>query len=805
MTFSSTWRRLACLGSCVLLALPIGCSESGNELSVSEAESAAGEAEAAVSPAGSEGPASTETASPVPGLTEPESPELPAAQPMPESEALAPPASTAAPSGPAFPDGLPAADDRSTPANESMTELAAAPTARPAQEARQRELELPPLIPRKVLFGNPERAAARISADGKRISFLAPVEGVLNIWVAPTDQIDQAKPITHDRDRGIRRYFWAYTNEHLVYLQDAKGDENWHVYRVNVESGETKDLTPIEGVQAQIEGVSEKFPEEILVGLNDRNPQLHDMYRVNIKTGERELVQENPGFAALMADDDYNVRFGLDFTPQGGQVLLKPDGEGGWEEFIEVGPLDAMTTSPIGFNKTGEVLYFIDSRGRNTSALTEMVIETGKQTLIADNPKADAGGVLMHPTEKNIQAVAFTYLRRQWVILDDAIRADLEYLGTVEDGEFEITSRTLDDKHWTVAYIIDDGAVQFYHYDRENKKAHFLFSSQSDLQQYELANMHPIVIEARDGLNLPSYLTLPPGSDPDGDQTPEQPLPLVLDVHGGPWARDGWGYNPTHQWLANRGYAVLSVNFRGSTGFGKDFINAANREWAGKMHDDLLDAVNWAVGQGVADQDRVAIMGGSYGGYATLVGLTFTPEVFACGVDIVGPSSLITLLENVPPYWMPFMPVMKDRVGDWTTEEGRKELLARSPLNYVEKIERPLLIGQGANDPRVKQSEADQIVEAMQKHGIPVTYVLYPDEGHGFARPENSMSFNAVVEAFLAEHLGGRFEPVGEDFAGSSIEIVTGAAGVPGLVDALEAQTNAKQEDEKQAEEVGER
>jgi dipeptidyl aminopeptidase/acylaminoacyl peptidase len=572
----------------------------------------------------------------------------------------------------------------------------------------------------------------------------------------------------------------------------VKGNENWHVYSVNVETGETKDLTPIEGVQAQIEGVSEKFPSEILVGLNDRNPRLHDMYRINIETSERKLIQENPGFAALMADDDYRVRFGLDYTPDGGQVLLKPDGEGDWKKFIEVGPIDAMTTSPIGFNKAADVLFMVDSRDRNTSALTKVVIETGEETLIVDDQKSDVGGVLQHPTEKNIQAVSFTYLRRQWVVLDDAIGDDLKFLETVEDGEFQITSRTLDDKLWTVAYIVDDGPVQFYLYDRENKKAHFLFSSRKDLENYPLVNMHPVVIEARDGLALPSYYTLPPGSDKDGDGRPEKPVPMVLDVHGGPWARDTWGYNPTHQWLANRGYAVLSVNFRGSTGFGKKFINAANGEWAGKMHSDLLDAVDWAVEQGIAQKDKICIMGGSYGGYATLVGLTFTPEVFACGVDIVGPSSLVTLLENVPPYWMPFMPVMKDRVGDWTTEAGRKELLARSPLTRVGKIERPLLIGQGANDPRVKQAEADQIVAAMTKRGIPVTYVLYPDEGHGFARPENRMSFNAVVEAFLAEHLGGRFEPVGDDFAGSSIVVKSGAAGVPGLVDALEKLKNAK-------------
>ncbi len=323
--------------------------------------------------------------------------------------------------------------------------------------------------------------------------------------------------------------------------------------------------------------------------------------------------------------------------------------------------------------------------------------------------------------------------------------------------------------------------MKYYRYERGSKQAKYLFSNRKDLDGLPLVKMHPVVIKSRDGLDLVSYLSLPKNTDPGDKGRPSQPLPMVLDVHGGPWARDDWGYNPVHQMLANRGYAVLSVNFRGSTGFGKSFINAGNREWAGKMHDDLLDAVNWSIEQKIADPKQIAIMGGSYGGYATLVGLTFTPDVFACGVDIVGPSNIITLLNTIPPYWQPAIQMFKDRVGDHTTPEGKKFLDDRSPLTHVGKIVKPLLIAQGANDPRVKQSEADQIVKAMQDKRIPVTYVLYPDEGHGFARPENRMSFNAVTEAFLAQHLGGRYEPIGNDFTGSTIQIPTGAEGVPGL------------------------
>lgn len=668
-----------------------------------------------------------------------------------------------------------------TAANETKTAATAQGAGANTMDAK--------LIPRDVLFGNPERAMARLSPDGKYLAFMAPVDGVLNVWVGPANDIKQAKPVTKEKVRPVPGYSWAYDSKHILYSQDTNGNENFHLFATNVDTADTKDLTPIDGVRAELQEVSQKFPHEILVGLNDRNKELHDIWRVNIDTGEKKLVEQNPGVAGYVTDDDFNVRLALNYTPTGGQVWLLPEGEGDakkWKEFQEFGPEDAMTSGPAGFDKTGRKLYFQDSRKRNTAGLFEMNLDDGKVALVADDPRADAGGILAHPTEKTIEAVSFEYSKNEWKFFDDAIKADFDYLKTVQDGEIIVADRTLDDKRWIVAFLRDDGAVKTYLYDREpEKKATFLFQNRDDLDDYQLVKMHTPVIKSRDGLNLVSYLSLPPGSDPDGDGIPNKPLPMVLYVHGGPWARDSWGLNPIHQWLANRGYAVLSVNYRGSTGFGKDFINAANGEWAGKMHDDLLDAVNWAVENKIADKDKVAIGGGSYGGYATLVGMTYTPDVFAAGVDIVGPSSLVTLLENVPPYWMPFMPVMKVRVGDVSTEEGKAELLKRSPLSLVDKIKKPLLIGQGANDPRVTQLEADQIVKAMQEHKIPVTYVLYPDEGHGFRRPENRNSFNAVTEAFLAEQLGGRFEAVGDDFNGATIEVPAGADDVPGLADAL--------------------
>ncbi len=643
----------------------------------------------------------------------------------------------------------------------------------------------PELIPREVLFGNPDKSSVQLSPDGTKISYLASVEGVLNVWVGPADDPAAAKPITNDTNRGIRIYFWAYTNEHILYLQDQEGNENWRVYSVNLNTDKTMDLTPLEGVQAQIQGVSPKFPDQMLVALNDRVPQLHDLYRVNIETGERTLVQENEGFLGFTSDDDYNVRFAVRMTPDGEIEIFNPTEEGDWELADKIAMEDTLTTSSIGFDKTGRIMYMIDTRDRNTAALFANDLETGEQTLIAEDPQADLSDVMIHPTEKNIQAVAFTYERKYWQVLDESIAQDLAYLGTVADGDVEVTDRTLDDKYWIVAYLLDDGPVQYYRYDRETQEAQFLFTNREELQALPLAEMHPVVIESRDGLNLVSYYTLPVGSDSDGDAHPDKPLPMVLYVHGGPWYRDNWGYHPVHQWLANRGYVVMSVNFRGSTGFGKAFINAGNLEWGAKMHDDLIDAVDWAIQEGMADPDKVAIMGGSYGGYATLVGLTFTPETFACGVDICGISNLVTWMETIPPYWAPMTGLFATRIGDHRTEEGRALLTERSPLTYVDQIQRPLLIGQGANDPRVPQTEADQIVQAMEEKDIPVTYVLYSDEGHGFARPENNLSFFAVTEAFLSESLGGRYEPIGDDFEGSSITVPIGAEEVPGLTEAL--------------------
>ncbi len=642
-----------------------------------------------------------------------------------------------------------------------------------------------PLIPRKLLFDNPDKTQARFSPDGSKLSYIAPVDGVLNVWVGPADNPEAAKPVTNDTNRGIRFHEWAFTSQHLLYIQDKGGDENWRIYGVNLETGEVTDFTPFENVAAQIQMVSPKHPTKVLIALNDRNPQFHDLHLLDITTGERSLVLENDrGFAGFNTDYDFNVRFGGLMTPDGGLDMLERAGND-WKPFFHIDMEDMLTTQPFGFDASGRILYLGDSRGRDTSALVAYDTQTGSFQLLAENPKADLNDVLLHPTGKHVQAASFNHLRASWIVLDPAIQPDFDFLAAFADGDPQIVSRTNDDRFWVVAYDFDNSPIRYYRYDRQQKRMDFLFTNRKALEGLPLTKLWPVIIPARDGLELVSYYTLPYGSDSQQPGRPDQPLPMVLMVHGGPWGRDVWGFDPWYQWLANRGYAVLSVNFRASTGFGKAFINAGNKEWGMAMHNDLLDAVDWAVKEGIADKNAVAIMGGSYGGYATLAGLTFSPEVFACGVDIVGPSSLITLLETIPPYWAPMLELFTSRVGDHRTEEGREFLKSRSPLTFADRIRKPLLIGQGANDPRVKQAESDQIVQAMQAKNIPVTYVLYPDEGHGFARPENNLSFNAVTEAFLASVLEGRFEPIGDDFKGSSITVPSGAGQVSGLEDAL--------------------
>lgn len=646
--------------------------------------------------------------------------------------------------------------------------------------------EAAPLIPREDLFGNPTRASGRLSPDGQWLSWLAPKDGVLNVWVAPASDPSAAKAMTASTDRPIRQYFWAPDSQSLLYIQDKGGDENFLLYGINLASGEETTLTPFENTRVQVFGTSETIRDKMLVGLNNRDARFHDPYLLDLNTGELTQVLENNGYAGFLADDNLDLRMAVRPNAAGGMDFFPvTDGAIATEPTESTGLADSLTTQPAGFTTDGKTMYWIDSRGRNTAALIAQDVATGEKTIIAENDKADIGGAMADPKTGEIEAYSFTYLTTEWTAIDPDVKASLDWLGERLEGEFGVQSRTEDDTKWVVWNDPLTSPSKTYIYDRPAQSLTEFYTTRPELVGAPLQTMHTLELKSRDGLTLPSYLTLPPGSDADGDGVPEKAVPMVLLVHGGPWARDGYGYNSYHQWLANRGYAVLSVNFRGSTGFGKDFISAGDLEWGRKMHDDLIDAVNWAVAEGITGEDQVAIMGGSYGGYATLAGLTFTPETFACGVDIVGPSNLETLLETIPPYWEPLIAQFHERMGNPNTPEGLAMLKERSPLYFADQITKPLLIGQGANDPRVKQAESDQIVGAMQEAGIPVTYVLYPDEGHGFAKPNNNIAFNAITENFLATCLGGRAEPIGDTVTNSTAEIVEGAEHVKGLSEAL--------------------
>lgn len=640
-----------------------------------------------------------------------------------------------------------------------------------------------PLIARAKLFGNPTKAQGRLSPDGKWLSWIAPSNGVLNVWVAPVSNPADARVLTKEAKRPIRQHFWSPDSSMIMYINDVGGNEDFALFGVKVAGGDPVNLTPFEKTTAQIVGTSNKHTDRILVGLNNRDQRWHDVHSLDLKTGKLTLVQQNDGFSGFIPDEDLKLRVAIRPNAEGGQDYFRiVDGKVAAEPFLTHGLDDSQTTQAFAFTADGKTLYWLDSRGRDTAAAFAMDFETGKMTKLAEDGRADVDGAMFHPTTGQLQAVSVNYLTPEWKVLDQSVAGDIAFLDK-ELGRWSIASRTDADDRWTIATDNSTSASASYVYDRKAKTLTKLFDSRPELADAPLAKMRPVEIKSRDGKALVSYLTLPVSAG----EKPAQPLPMVLLVHGGPWARDFYGFDREVQFLANRGYGVLQVNFRGSTGFGKGFTNAGNGAWGREMHDDLLDAVSWAVKQGYADPKRVAIMGGSYGGYATLAGLTFTPETFACGVDIVGPSNLVTLLSTVPPYWESFRKQLIARMGDPDTEDGKAWLKERSPLTHADRIVKPLLIGQGANDPRVKQAESDQIVAAMQAKNIPVTYVLFPDEGHGFARPENNIAFMAVTENFLSKCIGGRAEPIGGTVAASSAKVPHGAEYAPGLKAALPA------------------
>ncbi len=610
------------------------------------------------------------------------------------------------------------------------------------------------LVPREVLFGNPERVSPHISPDGTRLAWIAPHEGVLNVWVAPigNDGVDwdAATMVTDDTDRGIRVFAWARDDRHLLYLQDTGGDENWRLYDVDLETMTRRDLTPYDGIQARIIATRKSHRDEVLVGMNRDNPQLHDVYRLDLKTGELAKLIDNPGYAGWLADEDMVVRAAISPLPDGAfDLLVRDSADGDWRTLLTIPADDAPASNVLAFTGDGKSLIAISSVGANTGRLVKIDLASGDAEVLLEDPEADVTGAILHPDTREPQIAAVLKDRVEYHVLDPMVEPDYEAIRALHPGDPGLVGRDEADATWLVAFDDDAGPVQYFAYDRASRAASFLFSSRPELSRYELARMEPFSYTTRDGLTVHGYVTFPPAGERSG-------LPAVLNVHGGPQARDVWGWDPEAQWLANRGYLCIQVNYRGSTGYGKAFVSAGDREWGAKMHDDLLDAVGYVMAQGWADPGRIAIYGGSYGGYAALVGAAFTPDVFRCAVDIVGPSNLQTLLETIPPYWAPMKAQLYKRVGN--PETDKDFLWSRSPLSRAGDIRIPLLIAQGANDPRVKQAESEQIVAALAEHGIDYEYMLFPDEGHGFAKPENRLKFYAAAERFLAGYLDGRYE-----------------------------------------------
>lgn len=633
-----------------------------------------------------------------------------------------------------------------------------------------------PLFPRHIVLSR-SSGEVKISPDGTKVAWSAVTDNYTNIWVANADNIGKQKPITNSKDGPIYNFEWDYTNN-IVYYKDNKGDENTHLYRVNVATGACMDLTPGKDIKANILAMSSKHPDEIAIQVNDRDSQMFDVKKVNLETGKTELLYKNTDNITAQVDADLNIRLGSRITDEGGKELFRFQ-KGKWDLVESFGAEDEMTTEFVASTNDNRFVYMIDSKDRDTTALYKVEIDTWKKQLVAQNSTADVYDLILDSKTDNVSVVCYYYDKQIWQVLDESVKQDLKYLENFKSGQFYVKTQSLDGRKWIVSYESDTEPIKYYIFDRQSRNATFLSNSGSFFSEdeYKLSKMLPRVIKSKDGLDLVSYLSLPPWSDPDNDGIPDTPVPMVINVHGGPSSRVYWGFNGLHQFFANRGYAVLSVNFRGSYGFGKKFLNWGNGEWGGKMQEDINDAMDWAIAQKIAIPAKVCIYGGSYGGYSVLAGLAFTPDRFACGIDYVGISNLLTFAKTLPSYWKAsYKSLIKKLGADPDTQTGKIILKSKSPLTHADMIRRPLLIAHGQNDPRVKVAESEQIVKALKDKGVPVIFCLYPDEGHGFKRWQNSLSFYTMIEEFLGKTLGGRVQKMrAEDFANSSIQVKTGS------------------------------
>jgi len=625
------------------------------------------------------------------------------------------------------------------------------------------QAQAPPIIDRELFFGDPEISGAQISPDGAFISFIKPLNGTRNVWVKRTNEpFANAKPITADTSRPIRGYFWSRDSKYILFVQDKAGDENFNVYAVNPADSPSagqqvpaaRNLTDLKGVRAFIYAVPRSEPDAIYVGINDRDAAWHDLYKVKISTGERTLVRKNTErITGWVFDLKDQLRLASRSAENGDTEILRVDANG-FAKVYSCGVFESC--GPVRYHKDGERVYFTTNKGNDVDLIRLELFNptTGKEELVESDPlkHVDFGNATFSEVTDELVSTTYDDERERIYWKDKAFEADYKNLQKQLPGkEIGFGSSTKDEKLWIIAAYGDTDPGSTYLYDRGTRKLTLQYQAREKLNRDYLAPMKAVKYPSSDGLEIPAYLTVPKG-------VAAKNLPAILLPHGGPWGRDSWGYDPFAQFLANRGYAVLQPNFRASTGYGKKFLDAGNKQWGDKMQDDVTWGAKYLIAQGIADPKKVGIMGGSYGGYATLAGVAFTPDVYAAAVSIVGPSNLITLLESIPPYWEQIRTLFYKRMGDPNTPEGKAQLQRQSPLNSADKIKTPLLVIQGANDPRVNKRESDQIVIALRDRGFPVEYLVAPDEGHGFARPVNNMAMFATSEKFLAKHLGGRYQ-----------------------------------------------
>jgi len=661
-----------------------------------------------------------------------------------------------------------------------------------AAQSKLPKLPVDKLIPRSALFADEDKLNVRLSPDGETIVYIAPSEKGDEVFATSVADPDSSRLLFRQSDALVNLQ-WSYSSRQLIFLE-AVGQDT-HLFVFNLADKQIRDLTPQTGISARIEKLSPEHPQEMLIGLKQREATRFDLYRLNLQSGESTLLLKNDSYNSFLCDDEFRPRVASRRTADEGYELFSFKPSGRWELLDRFNYEEARLSQPAALNKEGTTLYFVDNRNTDKAILKSIDLNTGKTRILATDPFADfRSALLLHPRTRRVQSASAVYGRLRRHFLDPTIKKDFLYLSTLHSGDVGVAGRSVDDRIWLISFL-DGGPSRYYVYDRVARKARFLLLSQSALQPFVLARRQAVVVPTRDGLKLPGDLYLPSWSHAGRGKYLDRPLPMLLYVHGGPsvaYDWDNWLINRSLQLLANRGYVVFRVEFRGVEGFGKKIREAGAREWGRKMNDDLIDAVDWAVKQDIAEKDKVGLWGWSYGGYATLAALTFTPDVFACGMAMYHPTDLQTMMESRSGQLRVFW---RRLVGDETTTEGRAQLHAQSPLYFTERITKPLLITHGALDTNVPRKYSDDFVAAMKQNQKPVTYLLYADEGHDYQRKENWISLFAVAERFFHEHLGGRYEAYGNDFAGSSMQVIEGETLIPELSAAIKTRSSSGSDD----------